>query len=97
MPQCQKCKEYLPPNYTEVIPNQPKMSETDEYPQHCIFCKLDVEDVEIDDPHSGWKKYTKKQCLADYKAFLKKVKESKDVQEIMKHGDTYGQQGKLFS
>lgn len=83
MPQCAKCKEFLPPNYTEVIPNQPKIADTDEYPQHCIFCKNDITEVEVDDPQKGWTKYTKEQCINDYKAFLKKIKESKNVQDII--------------
>jgi len=84
MPKCVKCQFFFPPNYTEVIPNQPKIAETDEYPQHCVFCKNDITEVEIEDPKRGWMKYTKVQCLSDYKNFLKKVKESQKVEDILK-------------
>lgn len=76
MPQCKKCQEFFPPNYTEIIPDR-QPNEKGEYPQHCIFCKLGVEEVEREEsPNSDrFVKYTKEECIRDYKAFVAKFKD----------------------
>ena len=84
MPQCAKCQDFFPPNYTEIIPDRDS-NEKGEYPQHCIFCKLGVDEVEREEsPNSGnaWVKYTKDECIRDYKAFTLKMKEVADKVEL---------------
>ncbi len=81
MPKCVKCHEFFPPNYTEVIENAEKDGMTGEYPQHCIFCKLGVNEVERESERNSGKfvPYTREQCLKDYKEFIAKVKTTSDI------------------
>ena len=85
MPKCVKCNEFLPPNYTEVIVNS-QPDQKGDYPQQCIFCKSGLDEVELEverDSGKFTKKFTKNECLAEYKEFLKKVKDSKNVKDII--------------
>lgn len=83
MPKCMKCLDFLPPNYTEIIPNSLPDSEGN-YPQECIFCKLGVKEVERVEEKGSEKyiKYTKEQCKKDYFIFLNKLK-NENVKKIM--------------
>ena len=86
MPQCVKCKEFFPPNYVEILEGDNiSQDEKGNWPMHCIFCKLNIDIVEREEtPNSGkYIEYTKQQCLIDYKKFLRKLKESKNVKDIM--------------
>ena len=89
MPQCKKCNEFFPPNYTEIIPDtEPQIIDgKPQYPQHCVFCKEGVDFVTREDKHNSGKfntKYTKEQCLADYKAYLLKYKDVADKMQLEK-------------
>jgi len=91
MPRCVKCKGMFPPNYVEVIPDSNPNLEG-EYPKHCFFCKNNVDEVERETEHNSGKyiKYTKKQCLEDYRIFLAKLKDSKNVKDIMNKTNSSG-------
>lgn len=84
MPVCQRCKEVFPPNYVDIIPNSGQMFDG-EYPKECIFCKLQVSEVEREtsDGSGQYVAYTKRQCIADYKTFLNNLKRSRNVQDIL--------------
>jgi hypothetical protein len=84
MPKCVKCNDFFPPNYTEIIEDSEPMFDGN-YPQECIFCRLGIDEVEREsEKDSGqYVKYTKKECLEDYKKFLRKVKDSKNVKDIL--------------
>lgn len=84
MPVCQRCKNMYPPNYVDVIPNSELMFDG-EYPKECIFCKRQVSEVEREtfDGSEVYTSYTKEQCISDYKAFLDKLKRSRNVQDIL--------------
>ena len=84
MPTCIKCKEMFPPNYVDVIENSEPMFDG-EYPKECVFCKLGVSEVERETQHDSGKyiAYTKQECINDYKAFLTKLKESRNVKDIL--------------
>jgi hypothetical protein len=91
MPQCIKCKEFFPPNYTEIIPeSEPEFSRVSgkmEYPQHCVFCKEGVDFVTRESSHNSGDfntKYTKDEVIADYKAYVQKMKTVADKKQLEK-------------
>ena len=76
MPFCVKCNDFFPPNYTELIP-EGEPNAKGEYPQHCVFCKDGIEFVMREDSHNSGQfntKYTKEECIADYKAYIAKMR-----------------------
>ena len=84
MPQCAMCKGIFPPNYVVVIPNsQPDLK--NEYPKECVFCKHQIAKVERETAKDSgeWTMYTKEECIRDYAEFLRKLKDSKNVQDIL--------------
>ena len=80
MAKCIKCGDFFPPNYTEIVPNHMPDKDGNDV-QQCIFCKLQVDEVEREtNVDSGqYIKYTKEQCVKDYKNFLDKLKNNKNV------------------
>lgn len=83
MPKCEKCFNFYPPNYTKVIPNKElKLDGTP--PQQCVFCELGIEHVEVEFEKGKYRKYTKTECIDDYKKFMKKIKDSGKVKDILK-------------
>jgi len=84
MPKCVKCNKFLPPNYVEVIENSVPDFQG-EYPKECIFCKLNVSEVERETSQGSGKfvSYTKDQCIKDYEKFIKKLKDSRSVKDIL--------------
>lgn len=86
MPQCEKCKDFFPPNYTELIP-EGKANREGQFPQHCVFCKDGVDFVMREDSHNSGKfntKYTKEECIRDYKAFVEKMKHVANKKQLEK-------------
>ena len=85
MPLCSLCRSFFPPNYTEVIPNS-RPDNQGNYPQQCIFCKLNITQVEREETKDSGKfiPYTKEECIKDYQKFLRKVKDSQNVKDIIK-------------
>jgi hypothetical protein len=53
-------------------------------PQQCVFCELNINHVEVDLGGNKFRKYTKEECITDYKKFLRKMKETGTAQEIIK-------------
>lgn len=86
MPKCVKCQDIFPPNYVDEIEGSVPMVDG-EYPKECVFCKLNITEVEVEMEKGGFKKYSKNECLSDYKHFLSKVKQSKNVQDIINRND----------
>ena len=84
MPKCVKCQQIFPPNYTEDIENSSRDSNGD-FPQHCIFCKLGIVEVEREtENNSGqYTKYTKQECLKDYREFLKNLKDNRNIKDVL--------------
>lgn len=92
MPKCVKCNDFFPPNYTEVIPNsQPDPLDEGRYPQHCVFCRDGVDKVQRETAQGSgqFMDYTKEECLKDYHDFLKKLKDSQNVKDILNKGQQY--------
>jgi len=88
MPKCVKCNEMFPPNYVDVIKGSEPMFDG-EHPKECIFCQLTVSEVQRETEHNSGKfvAYSKAQCLFDYKDFLKKLKDSQNVKDILNKVD----------
>lgn len=90
MPKCERCSEIFPPNYVDIIKDSKPMLDG-EYPKECIFCKLMISEVERETENNSGKyvAYTKQQCIDDYKNFLKKIKESKNVKDILNKAKSF--------
>lgn len=88
MPKCVKCNEFFSPNYTDIIEGSERDSKG-EYPQQCVFCKMELTEVERETEHNSGEfvKYTKEQCIKDYKIFMQKFAKSKNVKEILRQND----------
>ena len=87
MPKCVKCNNFFPPNYTDIIPDREVDGVTGEYPQHCVFCRDGIKFVTREEsPNSGNFniKYTKEECINDYKAFVDKMKNMSGDKEKLK-------------
>lgn len=84
MPKCVKCNEFMPPNYVEVIPNSQPMADGD-YPKECVFCQKMISEVERETEQGSGKyvAYTKEQCVRDYKAFIDKLRKSRNLQDVV--------------
>jgi hypothetical protein len=81
MPQCVKCKEFFPPNYTFPLENP---EENPDGPQKCVFCDNETDVVELEDGT----KFSKKDCIAEYKELLARLAKSarqKGVKEVVKN------------
>jgi len=66
---CEKCKEFYPPDFMEDgLPGD----------KICIFCKRDVTEIT-----GRGKTITKKEVVKDYKIFIKKLKETRNVKDIL--------------
>lgn len=73
MARCAKCFQYFPPNFMREIP------ESKEGDLQCIFCMVGKDELTYDTDKGKTGTYTKKQCVEDYKIFLKKIKEKPKI------------------
>ena len=67
MPQCAKCRDFFPPEFTVV-------AEEDDH--LCLFCKRDMKEIRYGDNLE--KVATQKEIVEDYKLFTKMLKEELD-------------------
>ena len=88
MPKCVKCQEVFPPNYVDILEGF-EPDKDGEYPKQCIFCKLEIDEVERETVHNSgeYQKYSKAECLDDYKKFLKQLKNNKNVKDILEKAE----------
>lgn len=71
MPKCVKCFEFFPPQYMIQLPSE------EEVILECVFCTTGKNEVTVvEDATNREEKYTKQQCIEDYKIMLKMMKES---------------------
>jgi len=77
-----KCYEFYPPQYMREIEG----AESGDL--QCVFCKRGKDYVMLVKEGSSDEKYTKKQCIRDYKMFLKKLKESPNIAKKLTKGKT---------
>ena len=75
MSRCVKCYNYFPPQYMREIEG------VEEEVYQCVYCKLGKDYVMVLMEDKKEIKYTKEQCIRDYKMFLKKLKETESIAE----------------
>lgn len=79
MPKCQKCFEVFPPQF--CVPIERAQNPDD---QQCTFCARGKNEIQL---KGNTGKYTKKQCVKDYKIFLRQLKEKKQIAPLLTKGD----------
>ena len=65
MGQCKKCTAFFPPDFM-----------TDE---ECLFCEGGMDTVNLKNDKGVVEKYYKRQCVEDYKLFMRKLKQMPGV------------------
>lgn len=74
MPKCQKCFDYLPPDY---------FIEREDGGKICMFCETDKDKLTLEkDNHIKY--INKKELKEEYRIFLKKLLESENVKKFVK-------------
>lgn len=80
MPLCEKCRNFFPPEFSTLVENN-KDSENDYL---CSWCKIDKDFISVTPKDKPSYTYTRDECIKDYKIFMKKLKENRNVKEIIK-------------
>ena len=70
MGQCQGCKEFFPP---EIMVNEEK----------CMYCDSGVDIVNLKNKNGELEVYHKRQCIEDYKLFLRELKNMPGVSNAL--------------
>lgn len=78
MPQCKRCEKYFPPQFLVQMLTMPDDPEA----LQCIYCSENITEITLD----KGRKYTKEQCIKDYEIFLKKLKEKKNIADVLQKG-----------
>lgn len=73
MGQCKKCFGYFPPTLMFELNGEDKQ---------CVFCKVDKDYITLE-KGDRTTKYTRKQCMEDYRKFMKGVVEKPEVREAL--------------
>lgn len=76
MPLCVKCRKFFPPDVIFVIDE--KMNEYE-----CVWCKRGVKEIQYTEKDGSVRKYTREDCVRDYKVLLGKLAEKKNVKSIL--------------
>lgn len=84
MPKCVQCELTFPPNYCVDV------GEGEEVAAKCVYCHTGKNEVTVVLEEEGNRevKMTKKDCVEKYARFLKKVYQSKNIQDILKRSKT---------
>jgi hypothetical protein len=78
MGKCVQCEGFYPPHFMVDL------EEKKDPPQKCAFCYLDKNEVTMVNDETGKEeKISKKDAAEKYKLLLKKLKESKNIQDIL--------------
>ena len=78
MGKCVQCEDMFPPHF--MI----DMEETQDPPQKCAYCYLDKKEVTMVNDETGREeKVTKKDAVKRYEIFLKKLYQSKNIQDVL--------------
>jgi hypothetical protein len=75
MGKCVRCFSLFPPQYMRELEGV-AVDVT-----QCVFCQHGKDYVMIMKEDGSEEKYTKKQCIKDYKMFLKQLKETPNIAE----------------
>jgi len=80
MGKCVQCEEMFPPHFMV------DMEERKDPPQKCAYCHLDKKEVTMVNDETGVEeKLSKKEAIKRYKIFLKRLYESKNIQDALKN------------
>lgn len=74
MGQCQKCYSYFPPQYMREIEGAESVDDL-----QCVYCKSDKDYVMVQIDNGSEQKYTKKQCIKEYKEFINKLRQTPNI------------------
>lgn len=78
MGKCVQCEGFFPPHF--MI----DMEKMEDSPQKCAYCYLDKSEVTMVNDDSGKEeKVSKKEAQKRYKIFLKRLYESKNIQDVL--------------
>ena len=78
MGKCVQCEGFFPPHF--MI----DMEKIENPPQKCAYCHLDKSEVTmVNDDTGKEEKVSKKEAQKRYKIFLKRLYESKNIQDVL--------------
>jgi len=78
MGKCVQCEGFFPPHF--MI----DMEKREDPPQKCAYCYLDKSEVTmVNDDTGKEEKVSKKEAQKRYKIFLKRLYESKNIQDVL--------------
>jgi wyosine [tRNA(Phe)-imidazoG37] synthetase (radical SAM superfamily) len=66
MGKCLSCNEFFPPEFMHSK-------------EKCLYCEVGKDSVNIKNKNGVIEKYYKKQCVEDYKLFMRKLRDSQGV------------------
>ncbi len=78
MPQCKKCDNYFPPQFLVQMINFPNEPEA----LQCLYCSENKSEIKIKQD-GEFIPYSKKECIKDYDKLLKKLKENKNITQVL--------------
>lgn len=81
--QCVTCSEFFPPEFTIL---KERKGEKDIF--NCYFCERGVNKVDGQHEDGQSFTYTKKECVEDYKKFMRKLKETPGVADALAKNNT---------
>lgn len=81
MSKCQRCYHFYPPQYMREIEG------VEEDVKQCVYCQQGKDYVMIMKEDGSEQRYTQKQCIKDYKRFLKQLKETPNIAEKLAKDD----------
>ena len=71
---CIKCRDFFPPDF---------LSPLEDEDQECVFCGRGVKYIQYNEKDGSVRKYTREDCIRDYKILLGKLKDTKDVKKVL--------------
>jgi len=85
MGKCVQCEDFFPPHFmVDVEPKEGETIDPKNPPMKCAYCHLDKKIVTMVNDETGLEeKITKKEAVKRYKIFLKKLYQSKNIQEVL--------------
>ena len=83
---CKKCYNFFPPDFMRDIEGND--GTPDQEDKQCLFCMLDKKVISFTGKNKKEEQYTKKQCIKDYKLFLKELKSKGDIAKALAKGKT---------
>lgn len=88
MGKCVQCNEFLPPHFmVDVEKKEGETIDPKNPPQKCAYCHLDKKAGDsltmVNDETGLEEKITKKEAVKRYKTFIKRLYQSKNIQDVL--------------